>query len=161
MSVINAVQKSELPTKGDRYICFEYGIFRMSSEEFARFLSQKADRFMITAKLQIDNEFYDLATFSLQQSLELTMKSILLAGAGDYPRTHSLRDLLKLEQESSEERCREKVKHILNQYSFQLNMLEDAYSTSRDFQKSFDEGDVRKLYEMTEVITDELRNACQ
>jgi hypothetical protein len=39
MSVINAVQKPELPTKGDSYICFEYGIFRMLSEEFARFLS--------------------------------------------------------------------------------------------------------------------------
>jgi HEPN domain-containing protein len=133
----------------------------MSSEDFAQFLAQKADRFLKTAKLQIDEEFYDLATFSLQQSLELTLKSILLKEAGDYPRTHSLRDLLKLAHESSGELCREKTNLLLNEYSFQLNMLEDAYSTSRYFQKSFDENDVKRLYEITEVITNELRLACK
>ena len=97
----------------------------------------------------------------MQQSLELTLKSILLKSAGDYPRTHSLRDLLKLAHESSGETCGEKTYLLLNQYSFQLNMLEDAYSTSRYFQKSFDEEDVKKLYEITEVITDELRHACK
>ncbi|MHB1812215.1 MAG: HEPN domain-containing protein [Thermoplasmataceae archaeon] len=133
----------------------------MSSEDFVQFLAQKADRFLITAKLQIDEEFYDLATFSLQQSLELTLKSILLSSAGDYPRSHSLRDLLKLAFESSGGNCGEKAYFLLNQYSFQLNMLEDAYSTSRYFQKSFDEDDVKKLYEITGVITDELRHACK
>ena len=133
----------------------------MSSEDFAQFLAQKSDRFLLTAKLQIEEEFYDLATFSLQQSLELTLKSILLSSAGDYPRSHSLRDLLKLTYESSVGTCREKTYFLLRQYTFQLNMLEDAYSTSRYFQKSFDEEDVKKLYEITEVITNELRLACK
>ena len=132
----------------------------MTEKEFVEFVEKKADRFFITAGLQINEEFYDLASFSLQQSLELTLRAILLESAGDYPRTHALKSLLRIIIETCGTKCSQSAKSLLEKYTFELNMLEDAYTTSRYFDKTFDEDEVKKLNSVTELITIELRDVC-
>lgn len=52
--------------------------------------------FYETALMQIDRGFYDLAAFSLEQALQLSLKAHLLKLGVDYPRTHSVRKLLRM-----------------------------------------------------------------
>jgi hypothetical protein len=59
-------------------------------EEEKRLLKRSGD-FLETAKYQISEGFYDLATFSLEQALELFLKAKVLAEGVDFPRTHSVR----------------------------------------------------------------------
>lgn len=78
--------------------------------------------------MQMDKGFYDLAVFSLEQSLQLYLKASLLKLGVDYPRTLSVRKLLELLGELAES---EEVRELLSKYAVELGALEDAYITSR------------------------------
>ena len=56
------------------------------------YLLERSRRFLETARIQIERGFYDLAAFSLEQSLQLFLKAELLKLKVDYPRTRRLRD---------------------------------------------------------------------
>ncbi|MEM4798949.1 MAG: HEPN domain-containing protein [Sulfolobales archaeon] len=86
------------------------------------------ESFFETAIIQIDRGFYDLAAFSLEQSIQLYLEACLLRLGVDYPRTHSVRKLLELIGNLS---GREEVKELLLRYAVEIGSLEDAYITSR------------------------------
>ncbi len=68
----------------------------MTRREEYEYLIERSRRFYETAIMQMDKGFYDLAAFSLEQSLQLYLKASLLKLGMDYPRTHSVRRLLEL-----------------------------------------------------------------
>ena len=68
----------------------------MTRREEYEYLLERSRRFYETAAMQIERGFYDLAVFSLEQSLQLHLKAQLLRLGVDYPRTHSVRRLLEL-----------------------------------------------------------------
>lgn len=104
---------------------------------------------METAIFQIDNGFYDLAAFSLEQSLQLYLKACLLRLGADYPRTHSVRKLLELIGDISEQKD---VRELLLRYAVEIGSLEDAYITSRYISRNYSREEVEKLRNVVEEI---------
>ncbi len=117
-------------------------------EEYS-FLVERSRRFMESASIQIDRGFYDLAAFSLEQSLQLYLKACLLKLGADYPRTHSVRKLLELIAEIS---GREEVRELLNKYSVELGSLEDAYISSRYVAREYTREEVERLKRVVEEV---------
>ncbi len=113
-------------------------------EEEQRLLKRSGD-FFETAKYQTTQGFFDLATFSLEQSLELFLKAKMLANGVDYPRTHSLRKLLETLVKLVSEDKKEVVEGVLEKYLLELGMLEDAYITSRYVMREFTKKEVERL----------------
>jgi HEPN domain-containing protein len=120
-------------------------------EEEKRLLKRSAD-FLKTAKYQTSQGFYDLATFSLEQALELFLKAKVLAEGVDFPRTHGVRTLLELLKQLVSENKKSAVKSILEKYLLELGMLEDAYITSRYVMREFTEEEAEKLALAVEEI---------
>jgi HEPN domain-containing protein len=113
-------------------------------EEEKNLLKRSAD-FLETAQYQISQGFYDLATFSLEQTLELFLKAKVLAEGVDFPRTHSVRTLLEILSQLAPEAKRPVIKSTLENYLLELGMLEDAYITSRYVMREFTKGEAEKL----------------
>jgi HEPN domain-containing protein len=123
-------------------------------EEEKRLLKRSED-FLETAKYQMSQHIYDLATFSLEQSLELFLKAKVLAEGVDFPRTHSIRTLLELLAKLVQENKKSVVKSILEKYLLELGMLEDAYITSRYVMREFTREEAKKL---TSAVEDIMKN---
>lgn len=86
---------------------------------------------------------WDLAVFSLEQYCQLILKYKLLLKTGTYPRTHSLRRLVR-ELAKVEPRVL-----VLVEDEVSLNYiarLEEAYVASRYMPYSYEEKEVRSLY---------------
>jgi len=60
----------------------------VTRKEEEKHLLKRSKEFLETAEYQTNKDFYDLATFSLEQTLQLFLKSKTLAEGIDYPRTH-------------------------------------------------------------------------
>ncbi len=118
----------------------------MRGEEI-EYLRRRSREFMDTAQVQIERGYYGLASLSLEQSLQLLLKAKLLECAGDYPRVHSVRRLLRLLGEVVGGEAAEITASILREYPLELALLEDAYITSRYVPKEFTEEEVRRLAE--------------
>ena len=66
----------------------------MSLEE-AELLKRRAESFLKNAQRLIEEGEPDIALFNLEQYCQLILKYKLLVYTGSYPRTHSLRQLIK------------------------------------------------------------------
>ncbi|HWQ18040.1 MAG TPA: HEPN domain-containing protein [Sulfolobales archaeon] len=121
----------------------------MTKRDEAEYLFERSRRFFETAIIQIDRGFYDLAAFSLGQSIQLYLKACLLKLGADYPRTHSVRSLLELIGDLS---GREEVRELLLRYAVELGSLEDAYITSRYIGRDYSREEVERLRETVEEI---------
>ena len=116
----------------------------MSREEEKRLLKRSKD-FLETAEYQIGRGFYDLAAFSLEQTLQLFLKAKLLAEGIEYPRTHSVRALLELLLAVVDEDKKAVIRGVLENYLMELSVLEDAYITSRCLMRDFSRQEVERL----------------
>jgi HEPN domain-containing protein len=65
------------------------------SLEEAELLKRRAESFLKNAQRLIEEGEPDIALFSLEQYCQLILKYKLLVYTGSYPRTHSLRQLIK------------------------------------------------------------------
>jgi len=135
-----------LPREG---ICREYAVTRREEVEH---LIERSRRFLETAEYQIDRGFYDLAAFSLEQALQLFLKSKLLENGVDYPRTHSVRTLLEILQRVVSEDKKKVIRDALSEYLLELGILEDAYITSRYVMREFREEEVRRLLQVVKEV---------
>ena len=109
----------------------------MTRRDEAEYLLERSKQFLETAKYQIKKGFFSLAVFSLEQALQLSLKSKMLASGVDYPRTHGVRTLLEMLSDLASEEERVTVKQMLDSYLLELGMLEDAYITSRYVRREF------------------------
>ncbi len=123
-------------------------------EEGQRLLKRSRD-FLETAKFQTDNGLYDLATFSLQQALELFLKSKVLEQGVNYPRTHSVRALLEMLYDLAVENKKPAITSTLENYLLELGVLEDAYITSRYITREFTKQEAEKL---TKAVKEIIKN---
>jgi HEPN domain-containing protein len=115
-------------------------------------LIKRSHDFLETAEYQTSKGFYDLATFSLEQALQLFLKARVLAEGVDYPRTHSVRTLLEILSELVPENRKPTVKRILENRLLELGMLEDAYITSRYVMREFTKQEAEKLTKTVKKI---------
>jgi HEPN domain-containing protein len=132
----------------------EEGYTVTRKEEEKRLLKRSRD-FLETAEYQTSKGFYDLATFSLEQALQLFLKAKVLAEGVDYPRTHSVRTLFEILSDLVPENEKSAIKSILENYLLELGMLEDAYITSRYVMREFTKQEAEKL---TKTVKEIMKN---
>lgn len=124
----------------------------MSRRDEAEYLLEKGKAFLETAKYQIRKGMYGLAVFSLEQALQLSLKSKMLASGVDYPRTHSVRTLLEILLDLVAEEEKPAIKRMLDDYLLELGMLEDAYITSRYVMREFKREEAEILMKVVKEV---------
>lgn len=117
----------------------------LTKREEAERLLDRSKKFLDTADYQIERGFYDLAAFSLEQSLQLFLKARLLEYGADYPRTHGARVLLEILASIAPESKRDVIRSLISKYILELGVLEDAYITSRYIMRNFERAEVERL----------------
>ena len=118
------------------------------------YLLKRPRGFYEAALVFIERGLYDIAAFSLEQSLQLYLKAILLKLGMDYPRTHSIRRLLELVYQLT---GRGAVNELLDRLGLEISLLEDAYITARHVPKEFTRDVVAKLKRAVEEIVHVIR----
>jgi len=89
-------------------------------------LIKRAVHFYKVSVYDISAERYDIALFHLEQAVQLALKAYLLKTLGDFPRIHSIKDLIDL----CENQC---LKKLADELWFVIDILEDAYIGGRYF----------------------------
>jgi len=113
----------------------------MSFEE-VEVLRRRAEAFLRNAKRLVEEGEYDLAVFNLEQYCQLLLKYRLLIWTGSYPRTHSLRRLIR-ELGVLKPKILELVNNVLNLHY--IARLEEAYIASRYLPITYEENEVKDL----------------
>jgi len=67
----------------------------VSRKDESEHLLKRSMEFFETAEYQINKGLYGIAVFSLEQALQLFLKSKMLVAGADYPRTQGLEHFLK------------------------------------------------------------------
>ncbi|MCX8201448.1 MAG: HEPN domain-containing protein [Candidatus Caldarchaeum sp.] len=142
-------QRSKIP------ICllvpFQYGL---SKKEQVNILLNKSKGFLITAEHQTAIGLYDLAAFSLEQSLQLYLKAKLLERGVDFPKSYGVRKLLELLHKVSGDAA---IVNVLNEFVMELGILEDVYITSRYSGREFRKEEVERLWAVVKKVMDAVR----
>ena len=114
----------------------------MSFEE-AEVLKKRAEAFLRNAERLIKDKEWDLAIFNLEQFCQLILKYKLLIKKGSYPRTHSLRTLIRILAQDNPELL-ELVESEKNLHY--VARLEEAYIVARYLPYIFEEKEVKDVY---------------
>lgn len=105
-------------------------------------LRRRAEGFLRNASRLIEEGDYDIAIFSAEQYCQLMLKYKLLVKRGVYPRTHSLRRLIR-ELGEVDERVLTLVNDVKNLHY--IARLEEAYITSRYLPIEYEEVEAKDL----------------
>jgi len=113
-------------------------------------LRERALKFLKNAEFLLENGVYDLAAFNIQQFVELYLKYKLFLMAGEYPKTYSLKRLLK---EIGKISGREsEVLKFLEENIDRIANLENAYITARYIPTEFERKEVENMLEVAKKI---------
>ena len=109
----------------------------------AEFLKQRADEFLENARENIKHERYNLAAFNLEQACQLHLKYFLFLRLADFPKTHSIRELLSdIGQAYGKTSAIEKVKvDKVNE----IADLEEAYLSARYLPAEFNALQIKQM----------------
>lgn len=115
-------------------------------------LKERSEDYLEEAERLVEEEKWDLSLVAIHQHCELLLKYISLKSNGTYPRTHSLRDLLKLlvKHEASLKSLIEEENNILR-----LARIEEAYISARYFPVRSGKEDVIPLLKFVKEVFDE------
>jgi len=114
------------------------------------FLKKRALRFFENAKYLFQQEIYDLAAFNLHQAVELYIKHKLFLLLGDYPRTHSIKKLLREVGKASGKL--EAIEKFVEEHIDRISNLENAYITSRYIPGEFIKKEVENMIKLVSDI---------
>jgi len=113
------------------------------SFEEAEILRRHAEAFLRNAERLIKEKEWDLAIFNLERYCQLIIKYKLLVLRGSYPRSHSLRRLIRELGEFN----RDILSLIENtRYLHYVARLEEAYISSRYLPYVYEEKEVVDIY---------------
>ncbi|ABW02388.1 HEPN domain-containing protein [Caldivirga maquilingensis] len=124
----------------------------MSSRDEINTLIRRARDFLATARYQFNNGIYDLAVFNLEQSLQLFLKARILEHGVQYPRTNSIRYLLKFLHDIAHDYEKPIISGILSKYLFELGVLEDAYINARYVPREYTREEAEALIKVVEEV---------
>lgn len=110
--------------------------------ENIEFLKERAKEFWDEALRNFDEGRYNLASFHLEQAMQLFLKYLIGKRIGEWPKTHYLRTLV---QELSKAYDNENILGFYRENELVFNSLEDAYFTSRYYPKGFSKNLVDKF----------------
>jgi len=120
------------------------------SIEDAEILKERALKFLKNAEKLLNDGIYDLAAFNLQQSVELYLKYKLFLIAGEYPKTHSLKRLIK--EISKFLKKEQEVRIFMEENIDRISNLENAYITARYIPTEFERKEVENMLEVARKI---------
>ncbi|MCL7401788.1 MAG: HEPN domain-containing protein [Thaumarchaeota archaeon] len=121
----------------------------MSFEE-AELIRERAQMFLENAKRLIEEGFYDLAAFNIEQYCQLILKYKLLIKTGTYPRTHSL---TRLVSELSKLASTLNILIDKEEYLLMLTKIEDACIGSRYLPRRYSRIEVEAMMKfIAEVV---------
>lgn len=121
----------------------------MSFEE-AEILRRRAQAFLRNAERLINEEKeYDLGVFNLEQYCQLILKYKLLVKKGVYPRTHSLRRLIRELGEIND-----KILILVDEPKNleYIGRLEEAYISSRYYPYEYEELEAKDLLKFVKEV---------
>ena len=124
----------------------------MSTKDEINTLIRRSRDFLRTAEFQIGNGMYDLAIFNLEQALQLFLKAKILEYGAQYPRTHSVRYLLRFLRDIVPNDKRQIVSELLDRYLFELGVLEDAYIGARYVPREYTKEEAERLIKVVNEI---------
>ena len=78
----------------------------------------------------------------------------------EYPRTHSLKSLIEIIANVTEEKCSVTARELLNTYIMELALLEDAYITSRYFSREYSREEIIRLQRVAKEVVNAIENSC-
>ena len=113
----------------------------MSFEE-AEIIRKRAEAFLRNAQRLLEEGEYDLSVFSLEQYCQLLLKYKLLVKKGSYPRTHSIRRLIR-ELGVFNPKILELVNDVKKLHY--IARLEEAYIASRYLPITYEENEAKDL----------------
>jgi len=109
----------------------------------ADLLRKRALNFLKNAKDLFKKGIFDIAAFNLEQFCQLYLKYKLFMEIGEFPKTHSIRDLLlELGKASSK---KGEVRKFLTANISTIKNLENAYITSRYIPIEFEKEEVNEM----------------
>jgi len=114
-----------------------------------KFLQTRAEDFLENAKRLLSEGKYALSAFNFEQAAQLFLKYFLFSKLGDFPKTHSLKRLLR---ETGEVAKKEKIKAFMEKNADVLSNLENAYLTSRYFPVEFEEKEVENMKNFVKTL---------
>ena len=122
----------------------------MATDE-VEILRLRSVEYLEEAERLIQEKKWDLAMSALHLHCELLLKSKLLEVGATYPRTHSLRELLRILS-----RFNEKVLSLLTDENsiLRLSRLEEGYISSRYLPVRYSEEDVLPLWRFVKGVFD-------
>ena len=118
----------------------------MHKEEVELFL-RRARNFLEGAKQRFERQDWDLTCFMAEQSVQLFLKAIILEKGGEFPRTHSLRQLFSILSNLTKNR---ELKYDRKS----LLLLESAYLNSRYINFSYNKEDAEEILKIVEEVLD-------
>ena len=124
----------------------------MTRVDEAEHLLRRSKEFLETARYQINRGFFGLAVFSLEQALQLYLKSKMSTGGIEYPRTHGVRTLMEILSDLASEEEKSAIRSVMDNYLLELGVLEDAYITSRYIMRQFKREEAERLMRVVEEV---------
>jgi len=128
----------------------------VSRRDEVEHLMKRSREFLETSEYQIRSGFYGLAVFSLEQALQLYLKSRILANGVEYPETRSVRSLLEMLSDLSMEDRKSAIRSLLDRYLLELDTLEDAYITSRYVMREFKREEAERLLDVVKRVMEDV-----
>ncbi len=117
----------------------------------ADFLEKKAQAFLEDAKYDIKTKKWFLAAFHLEQVCQLYLRYYLFKKLGDFPKIHSLHELLEELKKVYPKKKRE-IEKIQKDEAGTIGDLNQAYITSRYLPVEFNKFQVEKMLKFTEKL---------
>lgn len=114
---------------------------------------QRSRMFLEEARDALAKQRYDLAVFLAEQGLQLYLRAQLLRVLGDYPRTHSIRQLLAMLSRALGGEAEREIAEFMRRERPRLSELEDVYIASRYTLRVYTREDAEDILSTVERVT--------
>ncbi|MCC6028471.1 MAG: HEPN domain-containing protein [Archaeoglobus sp.] len=108
-------------------------------------MAKRAKHFLRISSYDVATGRYDIALFHIEQAVQLALKAYLFRVFGDFPKTHSVKELIDL----SENEC---LKRLSEDKWYVIDILEDAYIGGRYFIRRYGEKEYREAEKFAEGV---------
>ncbi|MEM2106943.1 MAG: HEPN domain-containing protein [Candidatus Bathyarchaeia archaeon] len=115
-------------------------------------LRDRSLRMLSSARRSLSEGDYDIAAFIADQAVQLYLKSMVLELAGEVPRMHSIRQLLRVLKEMSDRP--DIIDDYVKKNRSLLIRLEEAYISSRYMPRDYEREEAEELVNFAEEVID-------
>lgn len=115
------------------------------------FLKERAKGFYDVAVYLLNKGDYALSAFNIEQAVQLELKHFIGTRLGDFPKTHSLKNLFQ--------ECIKLCPTLKDLYEANVNLIgeiEDAYIMTRYYETKYEEREVKNMITFKAQLSPEL-----